>query len=216
MSVKEIIEAVLRLLETLITWPIVLLFLVLYFRHMIPKLVRRVEKLPGGIEFSKVTETAVNLGAAAVANKVAGEDEIRQIVRFVVGATETGAIGRLSGKRVLWVDDEPQNNEYSIKALQAQGVEVITSKTTREALEEVNRRNFDVIITDQLRHEDGIRRDEAGYELIRTLRNTGVKAPVILSTAFPNEVEARNHGFYGATNTQHGVFELVLKAIQGA
>src|SRR5207247_2230654 len=120
----------------------------------------------------------------------------------------TGAIGRLGGKRVLWVDDEPQNNEHGIKALQAQGVEVVICKTTQEALNKVERVKFDVIITDQLRHEDGIRKDRAGYELIGQLRQAGVKVPVILSTAFPNEEEARRLGFYDTATTQNGLFEL--------
>jgi CheY-like chemotaxis protein len=128
----------------------------------------------------------------------------------------TGAIGQIGGKRVLWVDDEPQNNEHGIKALQAQGVEVITCKTTQEALEKVQSGKFDVIITDQLRYEDGIRKDRAGYELMGQLQKGGVKAPVIFSTAYPNREEARNLGFYDAATAQHGVFELVMKAIQGA
>jgi CheY-like chemotaxis protein len=110
--------------------------------------------------------------------------------------TAVGAIDQLGGKRVLWVDDEPQNKIDDINALQARCIDVITCKTTREALEQVRMGKFDVIITDQLRYEDGIRKDRAGYELIGQLQQGGVKAPIILSTAYPNREEAHNLGFY--------------------
>ncbi len=144
------------------------------------------------------------------------EGAIRQIAKSLSRAAETGAIGQLGGRRVLWVDDEPQNNEHGIKALQTQGVQVITCRTTQEALQQIARDTFDVIITDQLRYENGIRNDTAGNELVRKMRESGINVPVILSTAFPNRDEARRLGFYDATNTQHGIFELVMKAIQRA
>jgi len=134
----------------------------------------------------------------------------------VFALTATGTIGQLGGKRVLWVDDMPQNNEHGIKALQAQRIDVATSKSTQEALEQVQKRKFDVIITDQLRYEDGVRKDEAGYELIHRLQERGVKAPVILSTARPDREETHRRGFYGTATSQEGVFELVMRVIQGA
>jgi CheY-like chemotaxis protein len=137
----------------------------------------------------------------------------RQIANSLSQAAKTGEIRQLGGMRVLWVDDEPQNNEHGIKALQSQGVEVITSRTTADALTKAKEGRFDAIVTDQLRFEDGVKKDTAGCELIRQLRGIGVEVPVILSTAFPNRAEAQSAGFYDVTNTQHGVFELVMKAM---
>lgn len=83
-------------------------------------------------------------------------------------------------------------------------------------MEQVHKGKFDVIITDQLRYEDGIRKDRAGYDLIGRLQQDGVKVPVILSTAYPNREEAHNLGFYDAASNQQDVFKLAIKAIQGA
>lgn len=160
----------------------------------------------------------VRLELRELQNRVAEAEEdakgASQQARFALAAA--GEIGQLGGKRVLWVDDEPQNNQHGINALQAQGVDVITRKTTREALEQVHMGKFDVIITDQLRYEDGIRKDRAGYDLIGRLQQEGVKVPVILSTAYPNIEEAHNLGFYDAAATQQDIFKLAMKAIQGA
>lgn len=150
--------------------------------------------------------------------------ELRELRELTKGASQdatfalaaAGAIGHLSGKRALWVDDEPENNKHGINALQAQGIDVITCKTTQEALEQVHKGKFDIIITDQLRYEDGIRRDRAGYELIGRLQQDGFKVPVILSTAYPNREEAHNLGFYDAAANQQDVFKLAMRAIQGA
>jgi CheY-like chemotaxis protein len=159
----------------------------------------------------------VKLELRELQNRVAEAQEAAEGAsqQATLALAATGAIGQIGGKRVLWVDDEPQNNEHGIKALQAQGIEVVTCKTTQEALEKVQSGQFNVIITDQLRYEDGIRKDRAGYELIGQLQKAGIKVPVILSTASPNREEAHNLGFYDTATTQQGVFELVMKAIKG-
>jgi CheY-like chemotaxis protein len=128
----------------------------------------------------------------------------------------TRTIGQFDGKRVLWVDDNPQNNEHGIRALQAQGIEVVTCKTTLEALKQVESGEFNVIITDQFRREDGIDKNRAGYELLAQLYQSGVKTPVIFSSASPNREEAHSLGFYDTATTQQAVVELALKAIRSA
>jgi CheY-like chemotaxis protein len=216
--------------EGLVTWIQILLgalALFALFNSSITEITLSLTGVTIRRKIEEAAETAVNLGAGAVVDKVkAGIElskvgksvakDLRQIARTIAEAIPTRAISRLAVKRVLWVDDEPQNNEYATNALRAQGIEVVQCISTREALEEVKKGKFDVIITDQLRVEDGIRKYTAGNELLRALRDSGVKVPVILSTAFPDHEKARSAGFYDTTNTQHGVFELVMQAIQKA
>jgi CheY-like chemotaxis protein len=179
---------------------ITMVLLVISVLPWVQSLIRSIE-LPGGVrlELRELRELA----------KGASQDA-------TLALTAAGAIGHLGGKRALWVDDEPQNNTHGINALQAQGINVVVCKTTQEALEQVHKGKFDVIITDQLRYEDGIRKDRAGYDLIGRLQQDGVKVPVILSTAYPNREEAHNLGFYDAAANQQDVFKLAIKAIQGA
>jgi CheY-like chemotaxis protein len=230
-AMAETFDVLVRMLAVAVNlvWVLILGYLLVYFRHSIRAILdraARAEKASISVGdkrfeamFQGVADATANLTAAAAANaqraqRALGETEVRDIARSVTAAAETGAIGRLRAKRVLWVDDEPENNEYGIRALQSQGAEVVESRSTAEALQEIERSDFDAIITDQLRHEDGRRNDRAGYDLMSALKEKGIKVPVILSTAFPSEEEARSQGFFGATNTQHGVFELVLKAVE--
>jgi CheY-like chemotaxis protein len=142
----------------------------------------------------------------------ATERDIQRVVTSVATAAGCAAVARLVGNHILWVDDIPQNNEYGVRALRAQGFEVVECQSTREALEEVKRGPFDVIITDMYWEGDGVDPHRAGYVLKDELRKAGVTAPIILSTSDPNEAQAKAFGFFNATNTQEGVFRLVLEA----
>ena len=163
-------------------------------------------------QFERAAYTAANLTASRAKDSPPSDEELHDIATVATRATRSRDAAR---KRVLWVDDNPQNNDYAMNALRAQNIEVLPCLTTRDALEEFDRRGFDVIVTDLFRMEDGNRREQAGYELIQALRERGVKAPVILSTATPDPDDARRRGFYDATSTQHGAFEIVLRALQG-
>lgn len=218
----EIARFILDLIRALI-WPIVVTILVLRFKTSIEKLVERfrtAQNLKVGVsglsvEMSGVLETAAHLGATIKTDEADREGVIREIANSLSQAAKTGEIRQLDGKRVLWVDDEPQNNENGVRALRSQGVEVITSMTTADALRKAKESRFDIVVTDQRRVEDGRENRTAGDELLRQMRGIGIKTPVILSTAFPNRSEAQSAGFYDVTSTQHGVFELVMKFVSG-
>jgi CheY-like chemotaxis protein len=120
----------------------------------------------------------------------------------------------LRRNRVLWVDDQPDNNREARATLEQRGIEVLLCQTTAEALSLLKNEPFDVLITDQRRDEDGTRYDTAGYELMRQVQEAHITVPAILSTANPDREEARRLGFYGATNTQEGVVALVVKILQ--
>lgn len=159
-----------------------------------------------------VVATAVNLTAAAI-TKPGGERDLTKIVNSVTAAAQT-ASGAAAGKSVLWVDDLPANNTYGVKALEAQHINVFISASTKDALDQVKAHDFAAIITDQRRVEGGVEDKEAGDHLVKALLQMGVTTPVILSTAWPDKQAARARGFFDATNSQHGVFEAVMRAIR--
>src|SRR6266542_1136551 len=82
MSAKETGDALLRLLEILTSWPVILLVVIVAVRKELPtlitKLAERITKAPGGFEFAKL-ESAV----ATIATKVEGiEDKIQAAITF--------------------------------------------------------------------------------------------------------------------------------------
>jgi hypothetical protein len=85
MSTNEIVDAVLRLLGILISWPLVVLVVVIIARRQLPALIvdlpRRVRKAPGGFEFDQLKEQM-----DTVAEKV---KHIEEVVTFRPSAALT-------------------------------------------------------------------------------------------------------------------------------
>ena len=93
-------------------------------------------------------------------------------------------------KRVLWVDDYPENNSSEISALAKLQIEVDTVRSTDEALAQLRDANsehnsFDLVISDWTRDDDG---PLAGLQLLRKLRKAGHAQPVVFY-----------HGTFGST-----------------
>lgn len=80
--------------------------------------------------------------------------------------------------RVLWVDDEPDNNLYETIALEKLGKFVTKATSTEAALDYLDRMDFTILITDLGRHGDR----DAGLHLIHQLRANGQRLPIVVYT----------------------------------
>jgi PAS domain S-box-containing protein len=88
----------------------------------------------------------------------------------------------LKGMRVLVVEDEPDTLELIALVLRSCGVLVVPTAAAKDALEQLDREQFDLLVADiGLPGEDG-------YELIRKIRerapNNGGKIPAVALTAY--------------------------------
>jgi CheY-like chemotaxis protein len=120
----------------------------------------------------------------------------------------------LTTRRVLWVDDEPQNNAYEIAALQDRGVEVVQSASTRDAIFKLAQQGgFDAVITDMGRFESGHLRSTAGLDLLTWIEQSGPSVPVVVYTsrhgAHQHGAKALEAGAIGATASATELFELL-------
>ena len=119
-----------------------------------------------------------------------------------------------SRKRVLWVDDRPSNNVREREGLAAQGIGVTTSTSTDDALTELaaNAATYGLVISDMAR---GIDR-RAGYTMLRQMRERGIQTPVVFYAgggSSAHDVESRERGALGSTNSPVRLFELVQEAL---
>ncbi|MEZ4455302.1 MAG: BTAD domain-containing putative transcriptional regulator [Gemmatimonadales bacterium] len=85
--------------------------------------------------------------------------------------------------RVLWVDDNPENNDVVISALRTRGVTVATAITTAEAIRLVGADRYDAVITDIGRYEEGEYVPGAGMDLLRRLRDLQPEVPALVCTS---------------------------------
>ena len=84
--------------------------------------------------------------------------------------------GRLAGINVLWVDDQPNNNARYEEQLRDEGATVDLATSTEDALAALNRKRYDLIISDMARGAD----KDAGFGLMRALHERSVSTPVII------------------------------------
>jgi CheY-like chemotaxis protein len=224
-SVEDIVklfDAITKLLNVLI-WPGVLLFILIRFGRDLREFFSSLGELSlkgAGFEASLKRKQAEVVAALSAAASKPDEDKTRESVAkeamiaadVVAEVVTPRTIRRASRSTVLWVDDNPDNNNYERQALQVLGVSFVLAKSTDEALKKVSRQRFDAIISDMGRPPD----PRAGYTLLDKLRSSGDKTPFIIyaSSRDPEHVaESRNHGAIGCTNNANELFEMVLFAL---
>lgn len=224
-QITELIEALVSLISA-ISWPLVAVFIVVFLGNPIKAILGNLSELSlkaGGFETqakTKEIEAAASLGAAVAQeksaskpeNKIATENESFKIVGLVNRVFQPRVINRLINRKILWVDDRPDNNFYERKSLEALGIQFTISKSTEDALNKLRQNNYDVIISDMGRPED----DRAGYQLLDEIKKMGINTPFIIysgSNLPEHKAEARQKGAYGSTNIATELFELVVSSI---
>jgi DNA-binding response OmpR family regulator len=81
-------------------------------------------------------------------------------------------------KLLIVVDDEPDITSALKLGLERRGMDVTTFNDPLKALEELKRRNYDLVLTD-------IRMPKlSGFDLYREMRKQGVDTPIVFMTAF--------------------------------
>lgn len=107
----------------------------------------------------------------------------------------------LSHKRILWVDDHPNNNIYLAATIEDRGASIVTAQSTDEALEMIEKENFDIVISDMGRPEGG----RAGLDLTRKLKELEKELPIyIFCGRWASEnlrLEAKAAGVSGITSS---------------
>jgi CheY-like chemotaxis protein len=226
-QITELIKVLVSLISA-ISWPLVTVFIVVFLGKPIKKILSNVSELSlkaGGFEAiakRQEIEAAASLGAAVAqkqkvsesqsGNKISTENESFEIANLVSRVFHPRVIRRLMDKRILWVDDRPENNLYPRRALEALGIQVTTSTSTQDALEKLRQDNYDVVISDMGRPPD----DRAGYTLLDEIQKMGINKPFIIyaSGNLPeHRAEARKKGAYGSTSLVTELFELVISSI---
>lgn len=143
------------------------------------------------------------LEAAAEAHETpASSDELDRASRRLASAAAL-----VRGARILWVDDEPDNNSLDVRLLRSAGAKVKLALSTEQALRELARAHFELVISDIARGDEA----DAGVRMAEELRQRGVTSPVIFYAGtvrkpIPDEA-------FGLTNRPDELLHLVLDAL---
>ncbi|HWO24035.1 MAG TPA: FAD-dependent oxidoreductase [Kofleriaceae bacterium] len=122
----------------------------------------------------------------------------------------------LTGRNILWVDDNPDNNIFEVRYLEQLGAAVSHAASTAQALAHVSSRETDLVISDMSRFEGGQRRSFAGIELLERARELqGGRArpvPIIFYTGNRSRVPAELRSI--AADHEQLLFKLVLENLR--
>jgi len=161
-------------------------------------------------EFSeRVTKAAKARGVQCI-----DEDRANQYARALIDAPDQ--------KRILWVDDRPDNNRYEIAALAKLQIEVILVTSTKAALDrlESDPEPFDLVLSDWQRPELHLDTLSAGIHLLRQARKAHPAVPIIFYHGSSDEREraarrdqALREGAFGEAVMPDELFGLVIKAL---
>jgi CheY-like chemotaxis protein len=222
----KLFELVLSYLQAII-WPLIALVILFYVRTPLKKFLDdliEVNLKAGPIETTakrkQVIEAAASLGAATahwqnVAQDSQHEHDVektKDIAKVVAQLVTPRTSRQLEGASVLWVDDRPMNNTYERQALEALGIQFTISKSTEDALERLERKHYDLIISDMGRPPN----QQAGYTLLEEVKARKITTPYIIyaGSKKPEYIaEARRRGAFGTTNDPQELFELVVSAL---
>jgi CheY-like chemotaxis protein len=116
--------------------------------------------------------------------------------------------------RILWVDDNPDNNRNERAAFEASGLSFELALSTRQALDILREHRFGAIISDMGRKEG----PQEGYVLLDALRSQGDKTPFFFyagSGSSAHRAQTMEHGGQGCTNDPNELYLMVTSAIFG-
>jgi CheY-like chemotaxis protein len=131
---------------------------------------------------------------------------------FAVRNEQPEAQGKGAPKRILWVDDNPDNNIYERRAMAAYNVQFELALSTEEALSKLRQTAFDAIISDMHRPRDS----QAAYTLLDILRKSGDLTPFFIyagSQARSDAPRALSRGAQGSTDTPSELISSVMNSL---
>lgn len=178
----------LEALAKLIPW-IILLIALVWFHPEISDLLKRTKGFKGlGLEW---TVFEGNIKPAVGRGQAAPNEQLSPLAKLAWKKyQDLGEVLPLA--RILWVDDNPQNNFTMRRNLTSYGIQVDIAISNAEAIDAVLRRDYHMIISDVGRDNaepvsDGMNKD-AGLDLAKKVANIGYKAPILFYTYSPSKV----------------------------
>jgi CheY-like chemotaxis protein len=150
-------------------------------------------------------------GAAPTARDAAG-----RVLRAADAASHIGdEPGDVWRRRILWVDDRPDNNTFEREVFESLGLTFDLAQTTGEALELLSGSSsqYGAIISDMARREG----PREGYRLLEAVRAFDTITPFFIyagSNAPEHKREAAERGAQGSTNIANELVDMVIQTLQ--
>lgn len=129
-------------------------------------------------------------------------------------------------KRILWVDDNPENNKSEVAALAGLQIEVTIARDTHEAIQRIqeDEEPFDLLISDWTRDAENLQgASSAAVALLRAMKSRNIGLPVLIYHGGFSEAErAERHriaveeGAVAEAHQPDELFALIAGQLTGA
>jgi CheY-like chemotaxis protein len=183
----------------LVVWLVALTLLAVAIRR------NRIDSVSVGPINIRMKEEAVS-AAASAARAWPGQDVDVPRIRATVDKAFTPEVANnLTGKAVLWVDDNPDNNKLVVRALRRFHLDVEQVPSTEAGLAAMQRRPFDLVISDMGRAGNM----RAGYDFLKALRDSGSKVPFFIFSSGDQPEFRREAKELGAQLSTNNMLELI-------
>lgn len=201
-----------------LVWALLVLAAIAIFRKQLGALLARpdlaIEIAGFKISANDQKQAAESMKAALVARGRDASEE-QALTEMSLLATAAESLGRPA--KVLWVDDQPSNNQLECEALDRVRAAVELATSTEHALVMIDIRGpYDVIISDMARPG----RPRAGFDLLEQLRDNGDQTPFIIYSFYDPKVwperfdMAVERGAIGSSYEPVQLFELIARALR--
>ncbi|GAB4376511.1 MAG: response regulator [Calditrichia bacterium] len=216
----EIIVELIRLVPSLLWFALIVGFFIL-FQDQIKALLKKLSGFKAmGVELSFVKESfdeAVRLAQKRDERIVELAEKAPQWKVEISGEDKERALNRVKhhlelfkSSKILWVDDFPENNVNECRMFRSLGVSIDQVLSTREALEVLKQKRYDVVLSDMSRGKEAA----AGLKFIKAFREFDQSTPVIFYVGtFLPEKGVPPYAF-GITKRPDELLHLVLDALE--
>jgi CheY-like chemotaxis protein len=219
----ENLAAIIQSIASLV-WPLIIIIVLYGFRSNIKDLIesaksRKFTVKVAGNELTMEEASEKQRSLIADLQKQLGELQTKVDTHFHGQPTSPPIEQAKSAEKqseaarlILWADDNPKNNSFLIQNLQDQGIHVVTALSTKEALDKMRSANFDRVITDMGRNEDGRFNPIAGLELTKMIRKTNATIPIYVYTSrrgMQEQLAAKEAGVTSVTTSPSNLLNML-------
>lgn len=175
-------------------------------------------------QLDRVKAFRASIGASGLYATVVDEaglaSDFRQKLELYFTKVLTSDLGKrllssaATPRRILWVDDKPENNTAIRQLLEGYGIECSLALSTRQADLLLKTSGYDLIVSDMGRREG----PREGYVLLDMIRAQGNTTPFIIfaGSSDPQHVlETQQHGGQGCTNMTTELVDMIFMTLLG-
>jgi CheY-like chemotaxis protein len=177
-------------------------------RAIVPQLGRLSSLKTPVVELSFAEQLLDKAAASSEASAPPSASQRRAAVSRLEHAAEI-----LQDGRILWVDDQPEWNMPLVQLFQQLGMIVDTAVSTDEALRDLQRWSYDLVITD-MRRDNEDPAGTAGIALIDAIHQRGFRLPVVVYAAAFDPQLGVHPGIFAYTNAVDDLVHYVIDLME--